>query len=172
MNRSDERAVYDQHENSPDDQRYREFLNRLMTPMAEMLAPGSFGLDFGSGPGPTLSVMFEERGHRTEIYDPFYAPGLDFETRQYDFISASEVVEHLHFPRKELERLWGCLRPAGILGVMTKRVIKESFASWHYIQDPTHVSFFSLKTFQWLAEHWNAELTVPGNDVVIFQKPE
>ena len=170
LSSSEEKAVYDQHENSPDDQRYREFLSRLMIPMQELLPPNSNGLDFGSGPGPTLSVMFEELGHQMEIYDPFYAPENNYSAKHYDFISTSEVVEHLHEPREELDRLWACLNPNGILGIMTKRVVPESFATWHYIRDPTHVSFFSLNTFQWLAKHWQAELMVPGSDVVIFRK--
>ncbi len=32
-------------------------------PLQDRLASNSHGLDFGSGPGPTLSVMFEEIGH-------------------------------------------------------------------------------------------------------------
>jgi len=31
------------------------------------IAPISLGLDFGSGPGPTLSLMLEEQGHRVAI---------------------------------------------------------------------------------------------------------
>lgn len=170
LSQSEEKAVYDQHENSPDDQRYRKFLDRLMSPMSEHLNPNSYGLDFGSGPGPTLSVMFKEAGHQMDIYDPYYAPDNVFLTKRYNFISTSEVVEHLHQPREELDRIWNCLKPNGILGIMTKRVISESFSTWHYIRDPTHVSFFSLKTFEWLAKHWQAELIVSDKDVVIFRK--
>ena len=166
-----ERAVYDRHQNSPDDPRYRRFLSRLFDPVAAGLRPESRGLDFGSGPGPTLSVMFEEAGHVVSVFDAFYADDASvFETR-YDFITASEVVEHLHRPRQELERLWGCLRPGGVLGVMTKRVLDEAaFSRWHYRNDPTHVCFFAWQTFQWLADHWGARLEVAGDDVVVFEK--
>ena len=167
----EEKAVYDQHENSPDDQRYRQFLNRLLEPMVARLAPESFGLDFGSGPGPTLSVMFEEAGHSMSIYDPFYAPDITPLSRQYDFITATEVVEHLHRPMEELNRLWNCLKPNGWLGIMTKRVATQAdFATWHYKNDPTHVCFFSEETFQWLAAYWKADLVVAGKDVVLFRK--
>ncbi|QDT95929.1 class I SAM-dependent methyltransferase [Gimesia aquarii] len=167
----EEQAQYNHHENSVDDPRYRSFLGRLFTPLSERIVPGSNGLDFGSGPGPTLSVMFEEAGHKMAIYDPFYAPDLSPLQQQYDFITASEVVEHLHQPRQELDRLWSCLKQNGFLGVMTKRVInRQAFSSWHYKNDPTHVCFFSLETFQWLANRWSATLTVSGDDVVLFQK--
>lgn len=167
----EEKAVYDQHENSPDDPRYRHFLNRLFIPMLERLTPHSYGLDFGSGPGATLSVMLEEEGHGMAIYDPFYAPDISHMKQQYDFITASEVVEHLHFPGIELDRLWSCLKANGLLGIMTKRVgEQEGFSRWHYKNDPTHVCFFALDTFRWLADHWHATLTVVGNDAVIFTK--
>jgi 2-polyprenyl-3-methyl-5-hydroxy-6-metoxy-1,4-benzoquinol methylase len=91
----------------------------------------------------------------------------------YDFITASEVVEHLHHPRFELERLWSALRPRGILGIMTKRVRDQhAFANWHYKNDPTHVIFFSEATFVWLSRYWSAELQVVGPDVVLFRKQQ
>jgi SAM-dependent methyltransferase len=167
----EENSVYNLHENSADDPRYRRFLRRLFVPLSQRLAPNSFGLDFGSGPGPTLSLMFEEAGHSMEIYDPLYAPEIKLLQQQYDFISASEVVEHLHRPREELERLWSCLKPNGWLGIMTKRVIdQKAFARWHYKSDPTHVCFFSIETFRWLEDHWRATLTIKEKDVVLFTK--
>lgn len=167
----EEKSVYDQHQNSPDDPRYRSFLSRLFIPLSQRLPPGAFGLDFGSGPGATLNLMFEEAGHAMRIYDPFYAPDLHSLQLHYDFITATEVVEHLHHPRLELDRLWSCLKPNGWLGIMTKRVLdQEAFSTWHYKNDPTHVCFFSIETFQWLADHWCATLTILDNDVVLFAK--
>ena len=108
-----------------------------------------------------------------ELYDPFYAPDIEALERQYDFITASEVVEHLHHPRRDLDRLWACLKPNGTLGIMTKRVIDgEAFRAWHYKADPTHVCFFSIETFRWLANHWSATWAVAGKDVVLFTKRE
>ncbi len=168
---SEEKSQYDLHQNSSEDPGYRKFLSRLFVPLSGALAQNSHGLDFGSGPGPTLSVMFEEKGHAMSLYDPFYAPDPDALQQDYDFISASEVVEHLHHPRQELDRLWSCLRPNGTLGIMTKRVIdREAFSTWHYKNDPTHVCFFSLETFSWLAKLWNASFTAPDKDVVLFTK--
>lgn len=166
-----EKEVYGFHENSPDDPAYRRFLGRLYTPMIERLSPQSSGFDFGSGPGPTLSVMFAEAGHTMAIYDPFFAPDKRPFRHQYDFVTATEVVEHLHQPRQELDRLWNCLKPGGLFGIMTKRVRdQQAFASWHYKNDPTHVCFFALDTFQWLADHWQAHLEILGKDTVLFTK--
>lgn len=166
-----EKAVYDCHENSPQDSGYRRFLSRLFTPLRERLPPGARGLDFGCGPGPTLSVMFAEAGHPMALYDIYYAPDRGVLDETYDFITATEVVEHLAAPGRELERLATLLRPGGWLGLMTKRVrSREAFADWHYILDPTHISFFSEATFVWLGEHLEMQVTFPAADVVLLHK--
>jgi len=167
----EEKKRYDLHRNSPDDLDYRRFLSRLFIPMQQRLAPGSAGLDFGSGPGPTLSRMFEEAGHSMKTFDHFYEHVPAVLERRYDFITATEVVEHLHDPKKELERLWACLKEGGWLGIMTSHAVpQEAFPLWNYKNDPTHICFFSLKTFAWLALQWNAEVTFADGDVVFFRK--
>ncbi len=167
----DEKSHYDLHQNSPDDQGYRRFLSRLFEPVGCRLAPGSSGLDFGSGPGPTLSVMFEEAGHRVVIFDQFYAPDRSCLSSKYDFVTASEVIEHFRDPAMELERLWGCVKPGGVLGLMTKMALDaEAFAAWHYKNDPTHICFYSLKTFEWIGHKFSWRLEVIDQDVVFFYK--
>ena len=166
-----EKAEYDLHQNSPDDQDYRGFLSRLFDPMNRQIAANSHGLDFGCGPGPTLSVMFEEAGHDVDLYDPFYADVQNVLRRRYDFVTASEVVEHFRDPPTGLARLWQCVRDGGVLGIMTKRPTTQStFANWHYKNDLTHVSFYSDETFCWLANCWGAELEIVGADVVLFKR--
>jgi SAM-dependent methyltransferase len=166
-----EKAEYDKHQNSPDDPGYRKFLSRLFVPLNSRLRPASHGLDFGSGPGPTLSVMFEEAGHRVSLFDPSYAPDKEPFTAQYDFITATEVVEHLHDPAADLARLWSILKPGGWLGIMTKLALDEAaFSRWHYKNDPTHVCFFSSETMEWLAGQWQTDLQQIGSDVFLFEK--
>ena len=105
------------------------------------------------------------------LYDHFYAPNPRALDGPYDFITATEVVEHLHHPRMELARLWTILEPGGILGIMTKLMPEHKlFAQWHYKRDPTHVCFFSRKTFEWLAIQWHATLTCIENDVMLLEK--
>ncbi|MBT3797705.1 MAG: class I SAM-dependent methyltransferase [Porticoccaceae bacterium] len=166
-----EKEVYDQHQNNLNDQGYRKFLSRLADPLLEKLAPNSFGLDFGSGPGPTLSLMLEEKGHKVNIYDPFYAPDKRALAGHYDFITSTEVVEHLAAPGKELNRLWGLLKHGGYLGLMTKQVAdRESFDRWHYKNDPTHISFFSQQSFEYLGATWGSAPVFIGADVILFRK--
>ncbi|MCD6396757.1 MAG: class I SAM-dependent methyltransferase [Spirochaetaceae bacterium] len=171
LSKESELAEYNKHQNSPEDTGYRKFLSRLFNPVNSRLSPGSRGLDFGSGPGPTLSVLFEEAGYSMDLYDPFYVPDKNVYKQQYDFITVSEVVEHLHNPAGELDQLWSILKPGGWLGVMTKLALdKEAFSNWHYKSDPTHVCFFSKGTMNWLAGKWTTEALYFGNDVVLFQK--
>jgi len=167
----DEKAYYDLHDNQPDDPGYRRFLGRLFTPLNERLVPNARGLDVGCGPGPALAKMFEEVGHTVATYDPYYAPDTSVLSARYDFITLSEVVEHMAEPGRELERLWTCLEPGGWLGIMTKRVRDpDAFTTWHYITDPTHVSYFSEATFQWLVKRWSASLVIAGDDVVLIAR--
>ena len=170
------KAYYDLHDNRPDDPGYRRFLGRLFDPLNQRLPARSTGLDFGCGPGPALAHMFTEAGHKVALYDPFYAPDPLVLSARYDFITLSEVAEHLSRPGPELDRLWTALKPGGILGIMTKRVRDQAaFATWHYITDPTHIAFFSQATFAWLCQRWTqtgagASLSIAGDDVVLIEK--
>jgi SAM-dependent methyltransferase len=166
-----ERAEYDLHQNLIDDPGYRAFLSRLMLPLVQRLPPAAKGLDFGCGPGPALAHMLREAGCDVALYDPFYSPCQDVLDARYDFICATEVVEHLHHPGLELERVWSLLRPGGWLGVMTKLVSgRDAFAKWHYKNDPTHVCFFSVQTWHWWAERYGAALEIIGADVILLQR--
>jgi SAM-dependent methyltransferase len=173
---ADEKAYYDLHDNQPGNPAYRRFLDRLFTPLNQRLAPNSLGLDFGCGAGPALAQMFEEAGHAVNLFDPYYAPDESVLSERYDFITLSEVVEHLAEPGKELDNLWNGLAPGGWLGIMTKRIRdQEAFRTWHYIADPTHIGFFSEATFQWMTRRWSsmgipAILVITGNDVVLIEK--
>ncbi len=167
-----EKAHYDLHQNSPDDQDYRQFLGRLADPLITVLKPEMSGLDFGSGPGPTLSVMLEESGFDMAIYDIFYANDKAVLQVDYDFITVTEVVEHLSKPGEVLELLWSRIKPGGWLGIMTKMVLDQAaFGRWHYKNDQTHICFYSRETFDYLGQYWGALVQFPADDVVLMQKP-
>ncbi len=168
----DEQAVYDQHQNAVDDPGYRHFLRRVADPLMVEVAPPAHVLDFGCGHGPALAAIFREGGYQVAVYDPYYFPDPAPLRARYDVITATEVVEHLSEPAVELDGLWGCLRPGGWLGIMTKRQPSvEAFPGWHYLRDPTHIAFFAEATFRWLAERWGAELHLPREDVALLHRP-
>ena len=169
----EERKIYDLHQNDPTDTGYRNFLKRLMSPLQNALAetgiqPPAKGLDFGSGPGPTLSLMLQEAGYDMAIYDQYYAPHPHVLAQHYDFITATEVWEHLRQPKQVLEQLFSILKPKGIIGVMSKRTPQTPFGNWHYIKDPTHISFFADKTFAHIAKQYQCELRLIANDVALL----
>ena len=171
LSAEDEKAVYDLHENAPKDPGYRRFLSRLSTPLLKKLDSKQTGLDFGCGPGPALPALLEERGHQVDLYDPFYYNDASVFNRNYDFICATEVLEHLHSPDKEFAALFGMLNRGGWLGIMTKLVIDQhAFSQWHYIRDMTHICFYSRNTFEYLAQCFNADLSFIANDVILLNK--
>ena len=171
LSAEDERATYDLHENDAQDQGYRQFLSRLSTPLLEKLDSNRKGLDFGCGPGPTLSALLEAQGQQVDLYDPFYFNDPSVFHKKYDFITATEVVEHLHDPKQAFVELFKMLKRGGWLGIMTKLVMDEhAFRQWHYIRDLTHICFFSRNTFEYLAQHFNADLDFVASDVILLNR--
>lgn len=167
----DERAVYELHENNPEDIGYRRFLSKLADPLRPKLTPGAQGLDFGCGPGPALARMLEAEGFGVALYDPFFYPDESALSQTYDFITCTEVVEHLYEPARVFDQLNGLLKPGGWLGVMTCFQTDDSrFDHWHYRRDPTHVVFYREATFAWLANRYGWRMESPRKDVVLLQK--
>lgn len=167
-----EKAVYDQHQNDPEDIGYQGFLSRCVDPLLAKVTSEQEGLDFGCGPGPTISHMCEKAGIKVSNYDLYYFNSPELLERQYDFVTMTEVIEHVYQADNLLNTLGGLLKPNGILAVMTKRVQDEqAFANWHYKNDMTHILFYSVATFEWIAKHFNWQLEVVGKDVVFFHLP-
>lgn len=167
-----ERACYQLHENDVDDPGYRRFLSRLVDPLLDRLAPGSFGLDYGCGPGPALAAMLREAGHGMALFDPLFAPDPAPLSDEYDVVTCTEVAEHFHDPKAEFDRLRRLVRPGGVLAILTCFQTEDArFADWHYRKDPTHVVFYRADTFRYLADHWGWRVEIPAKDVVFLQRP-
>lgn len=166
---------YDQHENDVEDVRYQNFVSPLVDGIVENLhhKKDMNGLDFGSGVAPVVAKVFRDRGYQMAAYDPFYFPDRSVLIQDgYDFVAASEVVEHFYYPEVEFLKFWSLLRPGGTLGLMT-RIWHSSIelSSWYYTKDPTHVSIYSKNTFRWIARRFG--FTDPRfiNDrIIIFEK--
>jgi len=171
VSKQEEKAKYDNHQNSPTNKGYKEFLNRLLTPLCTLIPKNSHGLDFGSGPGPTLSILMTDNGYNMDIYDYFYHNEPQVFEKKYDFITSTEVIEHLHNPYQEITKLWSMLNENGVLGIMTAfRPDDEEFKTWYYKRDLTHVRFFTKNSFLWLCEKLEADIIIPQDGVVILKK--
>jgi ubiquinone/menaquinone biosynthesis C-methylase UbiE len=167
----DEKAIYDKHKNLSDDIGYQTFLNKLLIPLSQKIKPPAFGLDFGSGPGPTVSKMMKKKGYKMVDFDIYYANNPVLLKQSFDFITCTEVIEHLYYPHQELTKLHEILKINGFLGIMTKRLINhEKFMTWHYKNDPTHVCFYSDSTFEYIANNWGFKIEFINSDTVILNK--
>ncbi len=169
-----EKARYEQHQNSGSDEGYVAFLKQLSDPLAGMLREGARGLDFGAGPAsdgrPVLCELLAEAGMKCLPYDPYFFP----ETPEgpFDFIAASETFEHLRHPRKEIRRIYENLKTGGLLGVMTAFWNEALFANnWHYRRDFTHLCFYRLESFAWVEAHFGfARRWTEDHRVIILEK--
>ena len=169
-----EKKQYDQHNNSLENEGYvamfEEFIDLSIAPYIKNIQTA---LDFGSGPTPVFSELLKRRGLEVDIYDLFYAPKKVYETKSYDLITSTEVFEHLSKPLEVLELLTKHLNLQGYIVLMTKFPPKEddAFLNWWYRRDPTHISFFTPKSFEIMAEKVGLKLlkTINSN-IAVFQK--
>ena len=135
------------------------------------LAPGARGLDFGCGPGPALAAMLTEAGHSMAVFDPAFAPETDVLEEVYDFITCTEVLEHLHHPADVLDRFDRLLTPGGWLALMTCFQTEDAlFANWRYRKEPTHVVFYREATLRLIAEERGWTCVIPVKDVALMRK--
>ena len=163
---------YRLHRNAPDDPAYRGFLSRLAKPLLARLPPGTTGLDYGCGPGPTLAALMRSGGHRMALYDPFFHPDPEALERTYDFITCTEVVEHFHHPARQFRRLDALLKPGGWLAIQTTFQTDDArFARWNYRRDPTHVVFYRPLTFRHIARRHGWDSAFPHQNMVFMRKP-
>lgn len=168
----EEKAHYSLHRNSPADVNYRRFLSQLAAPLLQLLPAKSHGLDFGCGPGPTLSVMLEEQGHHVDVYDEYFYKNESIWETKYDFITSTEVIEHLRKPRQVLEKLATALKPNGLLAIMTQITDDiTDFANWHYMRDPTHICFYSSETFRYVVSILNSHIEFASAGILILRLP-
>ncbi|MEM7054003.1 MAG: class I SAM-dependent methyltransferase [Pseudomonadota bacterium] len=166
-----EKAHYDLHQNEVEDAGYRQFLNRLAKPLLERLAARQAGLDYGCGPGPALAELMREAGHTMTLWDPMYAPHAAALETRYDFITCTEVLEHLYQPAESFAHMIALLKPGGWLGIMTTLQTDDArFANWHYRRDPTHVVFYRAETLRWLADHHDCTIEFPATNVALIQR--
>ncbi len=171
--REAEKAVYDTHHNTMENEGYvrmlEDFLDRAVRPYRTT----GKALDFGCGPGPVLYELLLRRGFSVRRYDPFYHPDKTVFQDTYGVVTATEVFEHLRSPLAETERLASLLEPGGILAVMTKLrpPADEDFLAWWYRRDVSHIGFFTSAAFGVLAE--KAGLCIRHTDreaIVVMQK--
>lgn len=151
------RRRYLQHRNDPADAGYVAFLGRIVELTRPHLSPPGHGLDYGSGPAPSLSPLFERLGYTMTDYDPVFAPT---ELRgPYDLVVSTECWEHFHEAGREIARVVELVRPGGVLAVMTEFWGPTTdVATWHYTSDPTHTTYYSRRSMDAIASRYGLTL--------------
>lgn len=164
-----ERSHYDSHENDPEDNRYIEFLENVLTPLKKYLKSNDVGLDFGSGPGPAIAPYFEKLGFSMTNFDPFFGP-KEVEG-EFNFITSTEVWEHFHYPGESISKCLSHLKSEGYIGIMSTWWDETiDFKNWYYRRDVTHVVFYTMRTLNYIAGNFGLKLIESGKNWVVFQK--
>lgn len=163
----DEKNIYDYHQNSIEDQGYVDFLNRAIIPSLAYITPNMKALDYGCGPGPTLSTLLAQKGIQCDDFDPIYVPSKLKDN--YDIIYSTECFEHFFYPKEQIEKLTNLLNCGGYLVIMTSfHQGVEHFKTWYYKLDPTHVYFYNATTFAYIAQKYGYTLCYTDNSRVII----
>lgn len=171
-----EKIRYDIH-NNDDTEGYRRFLGPIVQEVQNysvMLGKPAAEidiLDYGCGPTAFLSKLLKEVSFQASNYDVYYFTDQNPLQKSYHVITSTEVWEHFYHPLEEITQLIQLLKSHGLLAIMTSAHSGlESFPTWHYRRDPTHVVFFSEKTMRWIADKFSLELTKAQSPYWIFQK--
>ena len=170
---ADQKARYDLHENAEENEGYRAYFKRFLDFVLPLVQNPKSALDFGCGKSSLLASMLEEEGIACDYYDPLYHPnGLD-ENKKYDLIVSTEVFEHLHQPKEVFESLLERLNTGGYLAIQTEFHPHEmgAFKNWYYTQDPTHIVFFTVKTFEVLSDLYKCRVVDDnGKNMLVIKK--
>jgi len=168
-----ELKVYQGHNNTIENVGYVNMFNKFMVKTVDKYCKDKKNvLEFGSGPGPVLAELLKQKGYEVDIYDPYFSPEKVFEGKKYDIITSTEVFEHFNDPLKEIGLLKKILKKDGYLCIMTRFHPKdeEEFKNWWYRRDLTHISFYTPKTFKYIANKFDLEIIFyDDRDICVFK---
>ncbi|HIO95879.1 MAG TPA: class I SAM-dependent methyltransferase [Campylobacterales bacterium] len=169
-----EKKQYELHNNSFESLGYvkmfEDFIEEAIAPYKQNIKTA---LDFGCGPGPVLAELLRRKGVEVDQYDLYFSPKKVYEGKKYDLITSTEVFEHLQKPIEVLEILVKHINDNGYIILMTKFPPKDdiTFLNWWYRRDVTHISFFTPKSFEIMAEKVGLKMIKTINDnIVVLQK--
>ena len=153
-----ETARYQKHDNTLDNEGYVAMFMEKVSLVKKYCPQIKIALDFGCGYEPVLKVLLEREGLETEIYDSIFFPNYP-KNKSFDLVISTETFEHFKNPFQDIQWAINYVAPSGFLAVMTRfyplengKPSKGKFSKWYYKRDPTHIVFYSSKTFNWIAE--------------------
>lgn len=170
---NEEEKRYLRHENTFENKAYVNMFKDMIEEFIEYLYIKRKVLDFGSGPIPVLKKLLQDMKYDVYDYDFFYNPNEEYKDNKYQLIVSTEVVEHFSDPIKEFKHLVDLLEDGGYLLITTyfRKMNDNQFLVWWYRRDITHVSFYNMKTFEYLAKEFNLEIVKHNNkNTILFKK--
>lgn len=176
LSREAEAARYREHENHLGNTGYVTMFQEKIGLVRRHCPQVKHVLDFGCGYEPVLATLLQREGYEAQYYDSMFFPGKPART-DFDLVISTETFEHLHHPAREIQNIRGLLQPRGYLAVMTRLYTEAgdepdggAFLNWYYRRDPTHVCFYRLETFDWIARNFGFQRVYDNaKDFVILQ---
>ena len=165
---------YNLHQNSDESDGYIAYFQRFLDFVLPFVGTSKCNnaLDFGCGVSSLLSKMLTQNGIECSYYDPIYHPN-NYKNQKYQLIVSTEVFEHLHNPDETFGELLALLDDGGYLAIQTEFHPNgiDKFKKWYYHKDPTHIVFFTPKSFEVLASLFGAKVIGDnGKNMVVIQK--
>ena len=168
----DEEARYMLHHNTISNEGYVEMFREKIT-LVHQYCPGITSvLDYGCGHEPVLTELLKRDEYDCDRYDLYFHP--EFPEGSYDLVISTEVFEHFRDVRSEINKISSLINPGGFLAVMTSfHYAIDHFEDWWYHSDPTHICFFSFRTFDWISKQFGFEIIYTNRkNFIIFKKYE
>lgn len=167
--RDTEKSRYLEHLNEVEDERFQRFVSPITERVLKDFSAIDEGLDFGAGHAPVITHVLQKQGYHIQPYDPLFFPDDALLTKQYDYITCCEVIEHFHNPEKSFSLLNSLLKQQSKLYCMTE-IYQEGidFHCWNYKNDHTHVFIYHRNTLNYIARRFGfLKPTIKGR-LVIF----
>lgn len=172
---------YELHQNDGSNQGYGDYINRIIDKTLDWALKDTFPgsrvhrvVDWGSGPSDLASQLLRQRGLDVVSWDPLFAPDHPPQSERFDVALCIEVAEHFDSPVKDFLALAATLKPGGRLVVHTHFAPEreEDFLSWWYIEDTTHVSFYSPRALKLLSSLGSLVLEeLEDQRFAVFRRP-
>ena len=146
-----EKSRYELHQNNVQDLEYQNFLMPVIEAVTRCQLKTHQGLDYGCGPSSAISYLLKQKGFVVAEFDPYFHPHQELLKVSYDYITCTEVIEHMSHPAVEFKKLRNLLKPQGRLYIKTSLTDEiKNFGNWYYQRDPTHVGFFNQSSLEYI----------------------